>query len=254
METIEPKKSYYAIIPADVRYSESICANAKLLYGEISALCNERGYCWANNTYFAKLYGVHPKTVSEWISSLKDFIHCSQGEDGRRKIYLSSKKDNSIFDDPNILDYLTPLHEKTDTPPRKDGGGFREKTEHNNTYNTISNTSSLEEVKSITFGNPDINGLIMSLREKNNGLLDGSEAENRKYCWLLLQKFKYKEDKEKAVNSVGLIISAALSDDFHSGNTTSFKYLFNHAVKIFQTAKNESKKNLSPGGIDLNKK
>jgi hypothetical protein len=65
-------KGYYAIIPANVRYDDKLNANAKLLYGEITALCNEKGYCWASNNYFAELYKVDKVTVSRWIGNLKD--------------------------------------------------------------------------------------------------------------------------------------------------------------------------------------
>ena len=69
---MEEKKNYYAIIPANVRYDSTLTANAKLLYGEISALCNEKGFCWSTNKYFSDLYGVSQTSVSKWISSLAD--------------------------------------------------------------------------------------------------------------------------------------------------------------------------------------
>ena len=64
-------KSYYAIIPANVRYDKELTPNAKLLYGEITALTNEKGYCWATNAYFAELYSTTNRSVSKWISQLE---------------------------------------------------------------------------------------------------------------------------------------------------------------------------------------
>lgn len=70
MENKELQRNYYAIIPANVRYDKELSASAKLFYGEITALCNEKGYCWASNDYFATLYNVTKKTISCWISEL----------------------------------------------------------------------------------------------------------------------------------------------------------------------------------------
>mgnify|MGYP003706626833 FL=1 len=66
------KPNYYAIIPAEVRYNNKLTANSKLLFGEITALTNKTGVCWANNKYFAELYSVDKKTVSRWIHQLQE--------------------------------------------------------------------------------------------------------------------------------------------------------------------------------------
>lgn len=73
----EQQKAYYAIIPAEVRYDKDLPPNAKLLYGEITALCNDKGYCWAANQYFADLYHVKVWSISNWIKLLsqKNYIH-----------------------------------------------------------------------------------------------------------------------------------------------------------------------------------
>ena len=65
------KPNYYAIIPAEVRYSD-IKPSAKLLYGEITCLSNLKGYCYATNNYFALLYKVSKNTISLWVKSLND--------------------------------------------------------------------------------------------------------------------------------------------------------------------------------------
>jgi len=85
--------NYYAIIPAPVRYCEDITPNAKLLYGEISALCKQQGFCWATNAYFANLYKVGSSTISEWVASLSRnrFIRVSinPSKGNERKIFLN---------------------------------------------------------------------------------------------------------------------------------------------------------------------
>ena len=64
--------NYYAVIPANVRYDRNLTANAKLLYGEISALAQKDGVCYATNKYFAELYNVSQVSISKWINSLVD--------------------------------------------------------------------------------------------------------------------------------------------------------------------------------------
>lgn len=83
-------RAYYAIIPANVRYDKRIPANAKLLYGEITALCGVEGFCWARNSYFEALYDVSDKTVRRWINALEEAgyitVNVEYEEDGKTVI------------------------------------------------------------------------------------------------------------------------------------------------------------------------
>ena len=63
---------YYSIIPSKILYNKELKANEKLLYAMITSLACKEGYCFATNNYFAEELGVHPKTVSSWISDLRD--------------------------------------------------------------------------------------------------------------------------------------------------------------------------------------
>lgn len=68
---IERPAGYYAVIPASVRYDNHLPPNAKLLYGEISALTSREGFCFATNQYFADLYKTSTKSISRWVSALE---------------------------------------------------------------------------------------------------------------------------------------------------------------------------------------
>ncbi len=85
-------KAYFAVIPANVRYSTEISNGAKLLYAEITALSNERGYCWASNDYFAGLYNTSPRTISRWLAELgrEGFIYSlvDNAKGNTRQIWL----------------------------------------------------------------------------------------------------------------------------------------------------------------------
>lgn len=88
----ENKVSYYAIIPANVRYDSELTEKAKLLYGEITCLSNKEGYCFATNNYFAKLYNCTTRAIQNAISKLQErgYIKVVIEENYQRKIFISS--------------------------------------------------------------------------------------------------------------------------------------------------------------------
>ena len=80
--------NYYAIIPADVRYDNELTDKAKLLYGEITALSNQEGYCSASSEYFANLYSCSTRTIRSSITNLEE-----NGYLKRKLIYKEGSKE-----------------------------------------------------------------------------------------------------------------------------------------------------------------
>lgn len=94
--------SYYAVIPADVRYDNRLRPNEKLMFGEITCLSNKLGYCYSSNSYFADLYEVTPQAVSKWISNLEacGYIKTEYIRKGKeiveRRIFMVSTKECGV--------------------------------------------------------------------------------------------------------------------------------------------------------------
>ena len=121
------KVGYYSIIPSKILYNKELKANEKLLYAMITSLACKEGYCFATNNYFAEELGVHPKTVSSWISDLRDknfvIVELIRNENKQiiqRRIYIN--------------DVPYPLNNGYQYQS-KNGQAIHQKVEHNNIRN-----------------------------------------------------------------------------------------------------------------------
>ncbi len=121
------KPNYYAIIPSQVRYDKNLRANEKLLFGEIMALTDKTGECWASNNYFAELYDVTPQAISKWIKNLEEKGYISIK-------YLKNKTNNSI--DKRVIKGVST---NIDRGINKSLIGYQQKFKENNTSNSNNN-------------------------------------------------------------------------------------------------------------------
>lgn len=180
METEQLEQpNYYAVIPANVRYS-SIPANAKLLYGEITALCNKEGFCWASDEYFGELYGTARETVNRWVKALSEagFIKLetvASAGGKKRKIYLAEPSDEKV----------TANRQKSHLPSDKKVTTI---LQVNNTSNISTKVDRPEAEK---YGKTEINNLF-EFWEKTTGICIVTRiTKNRYSANNLLKKYGY---------------------------------------------------------------
>ena len=93
--TPEEYSHFFAVIPAPVINDDQLPPGAKLLYGIISQLLNEDGYCWASNTHLMMRCHASRTTVHEWLSALQKWGHiqieiereAAKNQEPQRRIY-----------------------------------------------------------------------------------------------------------------------------------------------------------------------
>jgi len=141
---MKEKPNYYAILPAEVRYSKDLTPNAKLLYAEITALCNMNGKCTASTQYFCRLYEVSRGAVQNWLKMLDD-----NGYINRTVIYKQGTKE--------IMHRYINL---------KDKGSINISTD--NTNINITNTNLTDSNKKAFFKKPTVEEVHQYCEERKN--------------------------------------------------------------------------------------
>ena len=143
---MKDKPNYYAILTSEVRYSKTLTPNAKLLYAEITALCNMNGKCTASTEYFCRLYEVSRVSIQKWLKNLEDNNHIR-----RVNIYKQGSKE-----------ILTRVITLVNTPSK-------EKFTDNTNIN-ITNTNLTDSNKKALFKKPTFDNVNNYCLERNNNI------------------------------------------------------------------------------------
>ena len=147
----EYESSYFLMLTIDVLADQRLTDLQKLLYAAITGLCRSRGYCWASNAYFEKLFNKKNTQISTGISKLVELGYIK-----REIVYKKKEIENGEIITTKQIAYRklsiilnsvnqnTPILENQNTPILEN-----QKEINNNLINNISsNNIKLLEVES----------------------------------------------------------------------------------------------------------
>lgn len=150
-------------IPFEVLEDKNLQPTTKLLFGLILSLCNQNGYCWANNSYFIKTLSVSKITI---IRSMKELVN---------KKLISYDKNNE--ENKRTIKILIPQGGyQNDTKWYQNDTLWYQKDTHNNIYNNnlyiCDENEKVEKkkVKKKTFIKPTVEEIKKYCEERNNGI------------------------------------------------------------------------------------
>jgi hypothetical protein len=161
------KPSYYSVIPATIRYCKGITMLAKMMYGEITALSNKEGYCFASNIHFAELYECSISTIIRAINSLVEFNFITReiikdkttNQVIERKLYIN--------DTPKKIRIFAGMYNKNDSR-----GGVKNDSRGGVIFDTYNSTRNIIV--------QDINKKEIKNKEKENQIKQIYENQNQK--------------------------------------------------------------------------
>jgi len=236
---MQNKTPKYTTIIHKIRIELKLSCNEYCIADIIYSLSNNpdskvKNWCYASKDTIGKFLGITERAVHEIIKRLIEKGIIEKDEETK---YL---KTTSLWYQSIILERIKMRnvhYEKSSATMKKvqpqgeeSSAQEGEVSSYYNNNKDINNNNIVSKDTTASRGNEDINFLISFLKEKMNlNMLDGTIAENRRYCWLALQKFK----KE----GVELIIGVASQDKFWSNKITSFKSLYYKGIQIASSIK-----------------
>lgn len=142
LAALKEKGSTFSVIPAAVRYDNTLTDKAKILYGTITAYCDKKGYCWATNKDFAEQYKCTIQYIIKLIKSLENNNHIKvERTSNSRKIYINNldkRKKTSAYSEKNVIGGINNFFFQT-----------KQKETHNNIKNNINNNNGFANVKTV---------------------------------------------------------------------------------------------------------
>lgn len=180
----------YISIPGHVFSHEQLSPVAKLIFGQIDALCMKSGYCWATNETLASTQGISTRTASRAVSQLEEFelittsLEWKQGRSYRTIQVVRNPTPANLESNPVDKNVYTPLDKSGKTPRQKclpptpnlvkplDKNGVHNNHINNQRNNHINNQLSF----SFFVGNAGITHARQHIAETFPGRIDGYYA------------------------------------------------------------------------------
>lgn len=188
----------------------------------------KRGQCVFKVSKIAEILKIDRKRVRKSIKKLQKWYTEMDIEEKPYGLILTFKRADGMLKMDNETN-----SRRTVEGQREDSGGTTSKK-------NVKNVKKEKNVKNILSKDnrktpdPRINNLINFLQEKIGGL-DNSVTDNRRYCYLLLNKFTKEFPDKDPVDGIQAVIELGLQDNFHAKNLTSFRYVFYNFRKIINT-------------------
>ena len=190
---------YYHVIPDLILCSKELSSNAKVLFTMISGLCNQTGFCWASNAYFAEKLQWSSSTVKRALSELKaeDIIiinlklnKVTKQVESRNITTIFKKKKIEVKSDPPSPSNMT--HPRVKSDPYNSSNRIKK-----NNKEASPNFSNFKKTKTILEMTFDEWLVTKKVEEGENRLDETKSTEDQKKYFKLIREREFDRLKEE---------------------------------------------------------